>query len=307
MTLAVGIDLGGTKVAGALVDPLGACGRMLTAPTPARQGPAAVLDCAAAMIQRLRATAEEPVIAVGVGAAGVIEPVTGRVLSATDHLPGWAGTDIVGELEARLGVPVVAQNDVHAHAAGEAWIGAGSAASAMLVVAVGTGVGGALVLDGVVRTGAHSVAGHVGHVPSPEAEGQPCACGGTGHVEAVASGPGLHALYQRLGGRSRAADARAVVDRATHGDDVAREAVRVAATALGRMMGGLANVLDPDVVIVTGGLSGAGETWWRHLRAGVDRELVPSLVGLPVVPGSLGPRAGIVGAARHALTARVVT
>src|SRR5699024_8940153 len=120
---------------------------------------------------------------IGVGAAGVIDPVTGTVVSATDSLSGWTGTRLVAELEARTQLRVRAVNDVHAHALGEAWSGASRGTSSSLLVAAGTGIGGGILWDGRLVTGRNSAAGHIGHLPAPAAAGLPCPCGATGHVE----------------------------------------------------------------------------------------------------------------------------
>ena len=134
----------------------------------------------------------------GIGAAGVIDPATGTVVSATDSLPGWAGTDLVSELSARTGLAVRAVNDVHAHALGESVAGASRGSASSLLVAAGTGIGGGFITDGHLLTGRNSAAGHIGHVPSAAAAGLDCPCGGTGHVEAIASGPAILATYRRL-------------------------------------------------------------------------------------------------------------
>src|SRR5699024_9085954 len=135
---------------------------------------------------------------IGVGAAGVIDPVAGTVVSATDSLSGWAGTHLVAELEARTQLRVRAVNDVHAHALGEAWSGASRGTDSSLLVAAGTGIGGGILWDRRLVTGRNSAAGHIGHLPAPAAAGLPCPCGATGHREAIASGPAILATHRRL-------------------------------------------------------------------------------------------------------------
>lgn len=293
MSLVVGVDLGGTKTAAGLVDETGAVLARREAVTPAADGPRAVLDT---VIRLTRELVDDRVTAVGVGAAGVIDPASRTVLSATDALPDWAGTSLGAKLELALGLPVAVMNDVHAHAAGEAWLGAGSGRRSMLMIAAGTGIGGALVIDGVVQLGAHCVAGHFGHVPSEEAAGLACSCGRVGHLEAIASGPAIHAAYLRGGGQ--AVDAREIVTRT---DELAERVVATAASALGRAVGGFINSLDPDLVVISGGLASSGERWWSGLRAGVARETMPILADCAVVPAMLGPDAAIIGAAQAAL------
>jgi glucokinase len=294
VTAVAGVDIGGTKISAGLVARDGALGRTVTVPTPAAEGPAAVLAAAAGAVRRL----DGPVAAVGVGSAGVVDPAAGVVVSATDALPDWAGTDLRGGLRDLLGVPVAVENDVHAHALGEAWTGAAAGEPSVLLVAVGTGVGGSLLAGGAVCRGARNVAGHVGHLAAPAAAGRPCTCGGTGHVEVVAAGPALLAAYRGYGGDPSVTGLRAVAELARAGDASAVRALAEGATALGEVLGGLANVLDPDAVLIGGGVSGCGEVWWRPLRAAFAGALLPPLRGLRLTAARLGPSAAVIGAAR---------
>ncbi len=289
-----GVDIGGTKISAGLVAEDGTLGRVVTVPTPAAQGPAAVLAAVAGAVREL----DGDVVAAGIGSAGVIDPVGGLVRSATDALPGWAGTDLRGGLRELLGVPVAVDNDVHAHAIGEAWTGAAAGRRTVLLVAVGTGVGGSLLIDGRVHHGARAAAGHAGHVPSAAAAGLPCTCGGVGHVEVVSSGPALLAEYLRRGGAAGTHHLAQVAAAARAGDELAAGVLAGGAHALGQAVGGLANVLDPDVVLIGGGVSQCGDVWWQPLLAAVEGELLPPLRGLPVLPGTLGQSAAMIGAAR---------
>ncbi len=308
MTHVIGIDLGGTKTAAGVVSAEGTV--LLTAQTPTlnRDGGEAILDATAALVKGLReraAAAGIEVSAVGMGSAGVIDADRGAVVSATDAILGWAGTRIKSGLRARLGLPAAAVsvvNDVHAHALGEAWLGAGAGASSMLMLAFGTGVGGSFVIGGRPLLGHRYVGGHVGHFASSyavAADGSElaCTCGRRGHVEAIASGPALHALYLRSGGDPGAADTREVFARANAGEAVALGAVDTAARAAGEAVGGLANVLDPEVVVVSGGLADAGALWWDRMTRAAAQELMPPLAGLRIERAKLGNTAAIVGAA----------
>ncbi|WP_406064725.1 ROK family protein [Streptomyces sp. NBC_01077] len=296
MSLVAGIDIGGTKTAAGLVDPNGTLMRRHTLPTPAADGPEAVVAAAVRAVRELG----EPVAAVGVGSAGVVDPTAGRIVSATDALPGWAGTELRRDLEQALGVPVSVDNDVHAHALGEAWLGAAAGHRHVLLVAVGTGIGGSLLIDGRVHHGARSVAGHAGHVPVPSAAGAPCTCGGTGHAEAVGSGPALLAAYLRRG-TAPAASVSEVSALASAGDAEARRVLGLGARALGEALGGIVNMTDPELVLVGGGVSGCGPEWWEPLREAFAAELLPPLRGVELRPGSLGGDAAVLGAARLAL------
>lgn len=292
MTLVAGADIGGTKIAAGLVDADGTLLRKNVRPTPAADGPRAVVDAVGEAVAALGA----PVAALGVGSAGVIDSGTGAVVSATDALPGWAGTDLRGALAERLGVQVAVVNDVHAHALGESGYGAAAGLDDVLFVAVGTGVGASMLIGGAVRHGAHSVAGHIGHVPVPGAAGLPCPCGGTGHAEGAASGPALLAEYRRRAGGTPS-DLAEMAARAAQGEQTATGVLIDGATALGQAIGGAANIVDPEIVLVGGGVSECGPTWWEALRSAFTAELLPPLAGLDLSAGRLGSDAALYGAA----------
>ncbi len=300
MSLLGAIDIGGTKIAAGLVTDQGKVLQQAAAPTPAALGPGAVMDTAAGLIRQLERQQGRSVDAVGVGSAGVIDPGSGMVLSATDALPDWPGTDLRGGLAARFGLPVAVDNDVHAHALGEAWLGGGADARQLLLVAVGTGIGASQVINGRVHHGSRNAAGHAGHMPLPEADGRPCPCGGRGHAEAVAAGPALLAEFRRLSGTAVRSLADVAV-LAEDGDPVACRVLELGATALGRLIGGLVNLVDPDLVLVTGGVANCGPVWWRALRQSFAGDVLPPMRGVSIEPGRLGSQAPLLGAARLAL------
>lgn len=304
MRYVVGVDLGGTKTAAGVVGEDGSVLLTEQIPTLNRDGGEAILDATAAMVRSLieRAAAQGLVVdAVGVGSAGVINAAEGTVISATDAILGWSGTPITDGLTQRLGLPSAVVNDVHAHALGEAWHGAGAGTSTALMVAFGTGVGGSFVVNGQPLLGQHFVGGHVGHFASPFAVHNgtplPCSCGHSGHVEAIASGPAIHAAYLRDGGSAALGDTRAVFDAARVGDELALQVIAMAAAAAGQAVGGLINILDPAVVVVSGGLADAGDLWWSAMETALRAELLAPLAAVPVVRASLGNTAAIVGAA----------
>ncbi|UXM92428.1 ROK family protein [Paenarthrobacter sp. JL.01a] len=315
MTHVIGVDLGGTKTAAGVVSSSGEVLFPDTIPTLNRAGGEAILDATAALVAGLverAADAGLTVSGVGVGSAGVIDAAAGVVVSATDAILGWAGTPLVSGLSARLGLSVRAVNDVHAHAHGEAWIGAAAGSSSSLMVAFGTGVGGSFVLNGHPVLGHRFVGGHVGHFASPLAsfEGRPlpCVCGSVGHVEAVASGPAIHGSFLRFGGSTaKATDTRGVFELAKGTPDggavaaAARTAVELGAVAAGQAVGGLINILDPETVVISGGLADSGELWWKPMEAALRQELLAPLAAVPVVRAALGNSAAIVGAAKLVL------
>ncbi|MGW0904373.1 ROK family protein [Streptomyces sp. NPDC002853] len=289
----IGLDLGGTKIAAALI---GADGTVLarhTRPTPAGSGADAVLDALAAAAAEV-----DPgriATALGVAAAGVIDPRTGLVTSATDSIGGWAGTALGAGLADRTGIPVACDNDVRA-TAGPELAALGTAHGSLLFAAIGTGVGGAVAVDGRMLHGAAGIAGHLGHVPSPAATGLPCSCGASGHLEAIASGPGITVHYQRLTGTT-AENLETVAARAGRGDADAVHAITTGALAAGQALGGLANALGPDRVVVGGGVPRIGALYGDALAAAFAAELMPPLRGLVPQAPVFGADAAVRGAA----------
>lgn len=173
----------------------------------------------------------------------------------------------------------------------------------MLSIGVGTGIGGAIVVDGALFTGAHGVAGHAGHVPSALGRGFLCSCGTLeGHIEPVASGTGLKDLYNRrceeAGDENLpAADGAEVAARAAAGEELARRTLTDSARALGECVGGMGNLIDPDVIVVSGSVVKAGPIWWDALRAGFADSALALVKPTPLVEGELGGAAPLIGAA----------
>ncbi len=297
MTYAIGVDLGGTKTAAARVWPDGTIGDVVTAPTPARVGPAAVFDQVAELVRQLDPT---DAVGIGVGAAGVVDSRAGRIIYATETFADWVGADIPGQLRSRLDLPpsrpLEVRNDVDAHALGEAWLGAARGRDSMLLVAVGTGVGGSVVLNGRLWTGARSVAGEIGHFPTPGAETDRCACGRFGHLEGIAAGPAIERYYRYTTGESTGG--REIMARAEAGEEAALSVVRRAATALGKAITGLVSFIDPACVVIGGGIAQAGAVWWDPLLQSCHDDLIEIQRDIPIVPAELGTTAAIAGAAR---------
>ncbi len=295
-TPVIGLDLGGTKIAAALVGGDGTVLVRHTLPTPAARGADAVLDALAAAAHAVRT---RDATAIGVAAAGVIDPVSGTVVSATDTIRDWTGTALAGGLATRTGLPVACDNDVRAAATTE--LATMDDDATLVYAAVGTGVGGAVAAAGRVLHGAAGIAGHLGHLPSPEADGLPCTCGATGHLEAIAAGPGIAAHYTRLSGRP-ADRLETVADRAAHRDPHAVSVITQGARAVGRALGGLANALGPRRVVVGGGVPRIGALYWDALCAAFAAELMPPLRTLRPTPPGCGDDAAVLGAATLART-----
>ncbi|WP_078888204.1 ROK family protein [Streptomyces sclerotialus] len=298
----LGVDVGGTKIAAGVVSPEGTLLASVVRPTPAAQGRTAVLDAIAAAVREL--PGREGAVGLGIGTGGVVDRDQGVVLSANALLSGWAGTRLSEELGDRLGLPVTADNDANVFALAEQTYGAGAGCASALYVSVGTGIGGGLVSGGRLLRGAHWTAGEFGHLAVPEAAGRPCNCGRAGHLEAVASGPAITARFRELSGDEDVHDLRRVAALAEPdagptgaGTEAARAALAEGAGALGRALAGLVNTLDPERVVVGGGVASIGAPFWEPLTEAFAAELLPGPAGLRPVPAALGPRAAVVGAA----------
>ena len=301
-------DLGGTKIASGMVTfaadgtLAGGAPQVTSVPTNAAEGGPAVLqrlvDLASSQLAELGA-----VDAIGVGSAGVVDSAQGMIVSSTDFIPGWTGQRLADALHKVQTAPVTVVNDVVAHGLGEAHYGAGVGYSRVLSVGVGTGIGGALIVDGQPVFGAHDVAGHIGHVMHPLGRGVPCSCGtACGHIEPVASGTGLATLYaMRCGDATTTiANGRDVCELAEAGEPLAISVLTEAGHALGEALGGAANLIDPDVIVISGSVTNAGAVWWEALRAGFEDSALQRTRTIPLVEGVLGGNAPLIGAAAAA-------
>jgi len=310
--LVLAVDIGGTKTAAALAGRDDVPQGTLVAPSRAGEGPDAVVETVRALAVRLLdaaddASGERTVLAgVGIGTAGVVDAVNGTIVSSTDTFADWPGTRLAERVRTALGdrlaadAPVAVQNDVDAHAAGEFRHGAASGASSALVIAVGTGIGAGVIIDGRHLRGAHHVGGEFAHVPIRDADHLRCPCGRAGHLEAVAGGIGLHRHYLSLGGDTAVTDTRGVSAAAASGDAIAVQAIADSATAVGRALAGAAALIDPERIIITGGVPQIGDLWWQPMLTAYRAEAIDALQNTPILPGALGDDAPLRGAAASA-------
>ncbi len=308
MGLTVGVDVGGTKIAAGVVDDAGTILATVRKVSPATDTEA-IEGCIADLVLELRQA--HVVTAVGVGAAGFVDVTRSTVLFAPNL--AWREEPLRAELEERIDLPVVIENDANAAAWGEFRFGAGEDVDDLLLVTVGTGVGGGIVLDGRLHRGAFGVAGELGHfrvVP----DGRVCGCGNRGCWEQYASGTALvreardqiaqggreaQDLLDRAGGDVQQITGPLITEAAQAGDVFAVEQL----AELGRWLGGgiasMAAVLDPAVVVIGGGVAAAGDlllepvrTHFRDNLTGIDHRPV-----LDIRPARLGNKAGLIGAA----------
>ena len=311
--LAVGVDIGGTKVAAGVVDTAGRVIAHARRLTPSRD-PRAVEATIADVVRELRSRHE--VVAVGIGAAGFVDADRARVLFAP-HL-AWRNEPLRDAVSQTLGVPVVVENDANAAAWAEWRFGAGRGEPRLVCVTLGTGIGGGIVTDGAVQRGRHGMSGEFGHmVVVPD--GHRCECGNRGCLEQYASGnvlgrearelarsgsPVTVPLVERVGGDIDALVGPLITEAARDGDPCAIELFEDVGRWLGIGLANLAAALDPGLFVIGGGVSDAGELLLRPARESFRRTLTGR--GFrpepPIVVAALGPEAGLVGAADLART-----
>lgn len=322
MTLYAAVDVGGTKIAGGLVDADGALLHQVQRPTPARESGEAVLKTVSEVLALL---AEDPrwggVSSLGIGSAGPVDIARGTVSPV--NIPAWRDFPLVERVRVDPslrgsggrgaagrgpagGLPVVLGGDGVAMAAAEHWRGAARGCANALCLVVSTGVGAGLILNGAVYPGPTGNAGHLGHI-SVDLDGDPCPCGSRGCVEGLASGTAIarRALAEgwRPAGTERP-DAGAVAASARAGDPIAIAAYDRAAQALAAGIAATAALVELDRVVVGGGAGGAGDILLVPLRHHLTRyATLRFTTGITVVPALLGTDAGLIGAAALAAAA----
>jgi glucokinase len=306
--LACGVDVGGTKISGGVVDEDGTVVEELRVVSPATDVEA-IEDAIASLVTQLRSRHE--IAAVGVGAAGYVDKSRAVVMFAPNI--AWRDVDLKAELEARIDLPVVVENDANAAAWGEFTYGAGHDIDDLLMVAVGTGVGGGLVLDGELYRGAFGVGAEIGHMRVVP-DGILCGCGNRGCLEQYASGSALvrevraaarggsllaAGVLEMAGGDPEKITGPLVTEAAHAGDPFAVEQLEVLGRWLGEGIASLTAVLDPAVVVIGGGVSEAGEVLLDPVRSAFAAQLTGRghRPVLDIRKATLGNRAGLIGAA----------
>lgn len=292
----VGIDIGGTTTQVVLCTAELDVLDRTEVPTPASAGGAAMLAAALSALRLLLDRTPARLLGVGVGAAGLVDVRAGRILVASDSFRDWAGFEVTAAVEQALGVPAFLDNDVNAFLRGEVAKGAVAGEENVLGMTLGTGVGGALWLDGALYDGPRGAAGEIGHVPG---FGElPCTCGGRGHLETLASGRSIAARYRERTGVDRTA--RAVAEAAHVGDPDALAVYRDAGRGVARALLITAGLLDVTTCVIGGGVSRS----WDLVESAVQETLAlePPVSGHPVrvLPARLGGDAVAVGAAARA-------
>ncbi|MFE0964392.1 ROK family protein [Streptomyces fungicidicus] len=308
--LVAALDIGGTKIAGALVDRRGRLLVRAQRPTPARENGETVMGAVEAVLGELTASPLwHRTGAVGIGSAGPVDASAGTVSPV--NVPGWRDYPLVARVrDAAGGLPVELIGDGVAITAAEHWQGAARGHDNALCMVVSTGVGGGLVLGGRLHPGPTGNAGHIGHI-SVDLDGDPCPCGARGCVERIASGPNIARRALENGwepGPDGDASAAAVAAAARAGDPVALASFARAARALAAGIAATATLVEIDIAVIGGGVGKAGEVLFAPLRKALTEYATLSFVQrLVVTPAQMGTDAGLVGAAAAALVGRTDT
>ena len=310
MRYVVGIDIGGTNlVVGTVAEDGSEILGLVSEPTLAERGADAVLERITKLVRTSTAAARDKEIAgVGIGAPGPLDTARGIVL-LTPNL-GWTNYPLRDRLTAALGRPATLDNDANCAIFGEWWRGAARGANHVVGLTIGTGIGGGIVLDGEIYHGASDIAGELGHM-TIDSTGRRCKCGNYGCLEAYASGPAIAAravegveagaetaLPAYVAGDLSRITAQVVYEAAHDGDVYAREVVHDTAKVLGAGVANIINIFNPQVVVICGGVTLAGDQLFVPLRSEVKRRAFkPAANACRIVPGELTGTAGVYGAA----------
>ncbi|MBD0415062.1 ROK family protein [Oryzicola mucosus] len=291
--LAIGIDIGGTRVRAALVDRSGALHARHETLTAAQAGPQAVVTQIADLVAIVTSgVSQEQLVGAGVCCPGPLDTTRGYALGVPT-LAEFIDIPIAEMIAEALGMPLRLENDGVAAAHGEWRFGAGRGHDNLVYVTVSTGVGGGVVTDGRLLHGRKGMAGHVGHmVIAPD--GERCSCGARGCWEAYASGT---AFARRIAARSGYAGPAAVFAAAGAGEAVALDLVAQQADYLGIGISSLLHLYSPDVVVLGGGVANGLGLMVTAIRTRIEANAMPAFRDVPVVPAGLGENAGLVGAA----------
>lgn len=295
----IGMDLGGTNLRVAGVGSGGGIVELYREQTLAREGPEPVIERIVAAIGRVfsRITAAGGDIrGIVLGAPGIISSREGTVVSSP-NLPGWHDVPLRDRVAAAIGFPVLLENDANAAAFGEYWRGAGEGCASMVLLTLGTGVGGGLVLGGELWRGADGMAGEIGHI-TVEPGGRTCRCGNAGCLETYASATGIVDTYRELSAIEESVTAEEVHRRAHEGDANARQSYREAGRSLGLAFASLVNLLNPERIVIGGGVLPA----WDLFMPAAEHEMRRRAFAAPassvrIAPAALGDLAGVTGAA----------
>ena len=305
--LVFAVDLGGTHLRIGLVDDTGKIHKQIKRQTPKDESPSALVDALAGVADEWRSGDHCPIVAASVMVPGPVDTAQAVVLSAP-NLPSIINFGLKAVLQERLGWPVMLENDANAAAMGERWLGAARGCRDVVSVTLGTGVGGGVVLGGKLWRGAHGSAGEIGHTTVDPFSGLKCKCGNTGCLELFASATGIVRMAReslaQFPQATLSADeltAEKVYDAGRRGDELALSVFKRAGRYLGIGLANLMTFIDPEIVVVSGGVVNG----WDLLAADMHQEVSErafraTAQEVKIAPAECGDNAGLLGAARLA-------
>jgi len=313
--LTIGIDIGGTKVAGGLVTQKGRLIKAAIVPTRAKEGVKASFGQVRRLIERLirEAGGKRHILGIGLCCPGAIDPETRTMINAP-NLPGWENLRIGDEIERSFGLPARVENDANAAGLAEVLFGAGAGYRHVFYVTVSTGIGTGIVIGRQVYHGARGVAGEGGHVSIDYKSPYRCSCGAFGCIEALAAGPAMarrarvrleqeyeapSLLRTMTKGRLRLINPKMIEEAAQRGDEIAQSIVNETGFYLGVWLAAMINLLDPEAVVIGGGVSQIGKPLFDKIRPAIQRyALNPAMAAkVPILPAKLRQNVGVYGAA----------
>ncbi|MBP1993870.1 ROK family protein [Paenibacillus eucommiae] len=294
--LAIGIDIGGTKISGGIVNETGEIIFSKERSTDASRGRDYVLAGLDGLISELVAW-QVKVDVIGIGSAGRINVQEGSVYFATPNLPNWTGLQLKQYIEAKHQIPAVIDNDVNTAGIGEKWLGAGKEYASVVCLTLGTGVAAAVFVDGKLIHGHHWSTGEIGHfILYPH--GKPCNCGQRGCLEQYCSGTALFRSYNELRGEAAISSGKEFFQLLQAGDSVAEQVLDTFIDDLAVAMVSLANIYDPEAFIVGGGLIETKSLWWDEVLKRFERYANPAVSRTIIIPAAYKNQAGLLGAAK---------
>ncbi|MBE3556366.1 MAG: ROK family protein [Firmicutes bacterium] len=306
------VDIGGTKIAAGVVTPDGRVLAVDRMPTLPQQGPASALERLRTLVQRLADQSEQPLAAIGIGSVGPIDVQKGTIVEAS-NLPDWHDVPLTATLSEALHLPAFLANDANAAALGEYRFGAGQGAASLVYLTASTGIGGGVVIHGKLLDGTSGNGFEIGHTTLVH-NGRPCGCGNFGCLEAYASGSaiaafarqavarGIPSVLTELADTTEAITAVHVAEAVRRNDPLATTLWYEAMEALGAGVATTINLINPDRVVIGGGLTHSADLLFPAVRRATRRHALKALADIvEIVPAALGDRVGILGAAAVAL------
>jgi glucokinase len=308
MTQIIAVDFGGTNIRAAYFphpEPPATTQKKLS--TNADEGAQAVIDRIILAIQE-QIPQDTADLRIGLGAPGPLDPVRGIVLDAP-NLPGWKDIPLRDILQDRFGCPVFIGNDANVAALGEWRFGAGRGSRHLVYLTISTGIGGGVIVDSNLLVGSSGLAGELGHITILP-DGPVCGCGNRGHIEAIASGPGIarraaeglgvhpESVLNSILAENGTLSGKDIGSAALDGDEYSVQIMREAGLSIGHLLADLCHIFNPEVFVLGGGVSMVGDIFFDAIRDSLRQHVMnPSFLdGLRVVPAALGDDAGLIGA-----------